>query len=262
MGSSIRIRMMGAFSVSTGGQTAGWLPEKTPKGVGLVELLILHRGEILSRRRLFRELWGGDAGAEYNGALKTLVSRTRRHLDAAAEDLGGCIVTARNGYLWASGPEVTADALDILDLCAESKWTVEPRRRLALARQLVDCYPADLYLNGVIDSGASLSAWLHREYLNTVSQCLSALRTAGDHAAICELTAAAIRVDPLDEGVSLARIRALLALNRVPEARMEYLRVTQAHRRELGSQPSPDLVRFQLAIAEAERRAPDAPEST
>ena len=69
-------------------------------------------------------------------------------------------------------------------------------------------------------------------------------------------------MDPLDEGVSLARIRALLALNRVPEARMEYLRVTQAHRRELGSQPSPDLVRFQLAIAEAERRAPDAPEST
>ena len=254
MASSILIQMMGGFTVTVDGVSADWLPVKTPKGVSLIELLVLHRDEIVTRRRLCRELWGGEAGPECNAALKTLVCRTRQHLNQVSEGLGDCIATARSGYRWQDLPGVAIDVVEVQALCAALKLPMEPERRMTLTRRLVACYRGDLFLNGLLDSGASLSAWLHREYMDAIEQCLRALRTANDPLTTCEITAAAIWVDSLDERVSASRIRAFLALNRPLEARMEYLRVVQAHRRELGSQPSAELVHLDRAIAEVERR--------
>ncbi len=246
--------MMGGFSVVVDGISADWLPARTPKGVSLVEMLILHRNETLSRHRLYQELWGADAGTECNPALKTLVCRTRRHLNLVAEGLGNCIATARNGYRWQDAPEVTVDVIGVQALFSELKLSLAPQRRLALTRQLIACYRGDLFLNGLFESGASLSAWLHREYLDAIERCLRDLRAADDYETVCAVTAAAIRVDSLDDGLSIAHMRALLALNRPREARAEYLRITQALRRELGNRPSAELQRMDHAIAEAERR--------
>lgn len=254
MPSRIIIRLMGRFSVAVDGRTEDWLPDKSPKGTALVELLILHRGEALSRRRLCRELWGDDSAVNGMAALKTLVCRTRQLLDRMSERLGGCIVTEKGGYRWQGVPGMDVDVDLICALCAELRQPMEPARRLSLTRMLIDLYRGDLYLNGVLDSGASMSAWLHRQYLGAVRPCVNALEAAQDREALCEIASAVLRVDEIDEECSLALMRALLAWERIPEARAEYQRISQELRRELGAPPSPELLRMELVIADAERK--------
>src|ERR671937_193900 len=65
--------------------------------LGLLALLLVHAGEVVSRDRLIDELWGGVPPASAAQSLDAYVSRLRRALREGGAD--GLLVTRAPGYL-------------------------------------------------------------------------------------------------------------------------------------------------------------------
>ena len=79
----MRVRVLGAFSVSVGSRTIGENTWRLKKAAGLVKLLALEPGHRMHRDRLMDLLWPGlDADAAANNLHRTLYSGRRLPLPA------------------------------------------------------------------------------------------------------------------------------------------------------------------------------------
>ena len=73
--------------------------ELTPKEFGLLEALLRHRGQVLSRDQLFRRVWGPAADTTGN-VVELYVHYLRKKLDPSSEDPEPMIRTVRGfGYV-------------------------------------------------------------------------------------------------------------------------------------------------------------------
>ena len=82
MSEDVTIRMMGEFSISVNGKEVTNLASRTKKGVSLMTYLVLNAGKQVPRQRLKNMLWSDYLHANPDGAMKTLISRLRKHLMA------------------------------------------------------------------------------------------------------------------------------------------------------------------------------------
>jgi DNA-binding response OmpR family regulator len=81
---------------------AGELVDLTPREFALLETLVLHRGQVLSRDRLVDAVWNADFSAESN-IVEVYIRSLRRKLDDGRRD--GLIETVRGvGYRFRADP--------------------------------------------------------------------------------------------------------------------------------------------------------------
>ena len=105
----IHVRLLGGFHVDVDGRTADSTLAKSPKGIALMQYLMLHQGGSVPARRLMEIMWPNETSTSPEGALKTLVSRLRTILTQVDPVLASCLVTARGGYRWETQNGVTVD---------------------------------------------------------------------------------------------------------------------------------------------------------
>ncbi|MBQ8076722.1 MAG: hypothetical protein IJ237_12160 [Oscillospiraceae bacterium] len=124
----VEIRLMGHFVIEIDGKIHEELMTLSPKGVSLLELLILAEGQTVQTDVLREELWhhdtvGMDPEEEKNRKqrekirLKTLVCRTRQYLNMLSPGLGECIASERGAYSWKSFPDLSIDVEEIKTIC-------------------------------------------------------------------------------------------------------------------------------------------------
>ena len=116
MPTQIRIQLMKNFAIYIDEIKVDQLVEKSRKGVALMEILILSRGQSVSNFRLMSALWSEEKSSNPENALKTLVSRMRALLNQLMPDLGGCIVAERGSYSWKCLPGMTVDVYEIEEI--------------------------------------------------------------------------------------------------------------------------------------------------
>lgn len=104
MGDTIRIRMMGDFTIYINAQQADHMVNKSRKGLAMMQYLIMNRDAQVSNRRLVSTFWPDENIVNPESALKTLVSRMRTLLNQISDGLGSCIVSNRGSYCWRSLP--------------------------------------------------------------------------------------------------------------------------------------------------------------
>ena len=108
--SSIRLRLLGSFQVDVDGASMTEVLGHSPKGIQLMQYLILNRGQMESTAALTRAMWPDSDATHPESALKTLISRLRTLMQQISPALGACLKTVRGGYQWETQPGVTVDA--------------------------------------------------------------------------------------------------------------------------------------------------------
>ena len=105
----IQIRMLGEFSLNYGEHKISETGNRSRRIFLLLALLICHRGQPLSQKRLFEQLWGNDADVSNpENTLRLLLHRTRALLDGLYDGAGrDCILRKDGSYYW--NPEVPAE---------------------------------------------------------------------------------------------------------------------------------------------------------
>lgn len=204
-GTTVTVRCFGAFEVHLAGEPVEcW---HAGKARNLFQYLLLNRGRIVRREKLFETLWPGGVWSPSTSSLKVAVHAVRRTLDQAARGRPGPrpveIVFRAHGYQL-NATDLWLD-VDEFDRAMREAHAAESRGARAEAvasyRRAADLYAGDFLAGETGD-------WIdvQREYYRTrVLYALTALRAdalrRGDHAEAIELCHRILDIDPCHEQV-------------------------------------------------------------
>lgn len=216
---------MDKFAIEVDGTVHDELMTVSPKGVSLIELLMLTGGRPVKSTVLVEELWRKNPRTltveqaekqllRAKNRLKVLVSRTREYLNLLSPQLGECIVSVRGAYAWQMSTDVDVDLNEILSLCSAiiqaPSFNVE---QWDLAEKLIRLYGTGLYLNSEWRSGPEKAFSLHEQYLQAVICYLQSLERRGDYLRVYTVCRDELKKDPDNQD--------LIRIQTVSRARLE-----------------------------------------
>ncbi len=250
MGDTIRIQMMESFALYIDEIREDQLVDKSRKGVALMQVLLLHRGEAVPNQRLMMILWPEEKSSNPENALKTLVSRMRALLNQIVPGLGKCIVSERGAYHWENMPGMAVDLYEIEDIFAElSGRARDDAGNVACYERLMELYSGDLaLLCEQNDWALSRVTSLHNRYISAVYNYIEFLKEAEDYVTVTTVCRRALNVDNFDDRLHMELMSALIKTERSNEAMHQYKYVMQLYYQYLGVRPSDDMQEFYKQI--------------
>ena len=202
----VQINLFGSFHVERDGKSVDEQLARSPKGMLLMQYLILAPRQTAEAKTLMQVMWPEENSTSPDTALKTLISRQRALLREISPELAMCLVTVRGGYRWVCPPEVSVDVLEFEEMLARMKLPggATPSEEM-LTRMLV------LYQGRLLADQQPQPAWLynrserlHQQFLQTVDSRLAQLQQAGHVHRYVALVRRAIDADPTNEALQQA----------------------------------------------------------
>lgn len=230
--SAIRLRLLGSFHVDVDGKPMTDVLAHSPKGVQLMQYLILNRGQMESTTALTRAMWPDSDATRPESALKTLISRMRTLMGQVSPALGACLKTVRGGYQWETQPGVSVDAEEFLELAEELHGRVDVDNDLQARsfRRMMSLYTGRLLRNQDQPEWMKKRADdLHQLYLNVVEEALQKLQDAGREQESIGICREALDADPLNNTMNMRLMDALVNSGREGEALQQYRYATELH---------------------------------
>lgn len=207
----VQINLFGSFHVERDGKSVDEQLARSPKGMLLMQYLILAPRQTAEAKTLMQVMWPEENSTSPDTALKTLISRQRALLREISPELAMCLVTVRGGYRWVCPPEVSVDVLEFEEMLARMKLPggATPSEEM-LTRMLV------LYQGRLLTDQQPQPAWLynrserlHQQFLQTVDSRLAQLQQAGYVHRYVALVRRAIDADPTNEALQQRLIEGL-----------------------------------------------------
>jgi DNA-binding SARP family transcriptional activator len=230
--SVIRLRLLGSFQVDVDGKSAAAVLAHSPKGVQLIQYLILNRGRMETTMALTQAMWPDSEASRPESALKTLVSRLRTLLQQVRPELGACLRTVRGGYQWVSQPGVSVDVEEFLDLAEDLRGRVDVDNDLQARsfRRMMSLYTGRLLQDQEQPEWMKQRAEaLHNLYLNVVEEALQKLRDAGRMQQMVSICREALDADPMSSTLNMRLMDALIHSGRESEALQQYHHASELH---------------------------------
>lgn len=230
--SIIRLRLLGSFQVDVDGQSATEVLAHSPKGVQLMQYLILNRGHMETTAALTRAMWPDSEATRPESALKTLISRLRTLLQQVRPELGACLRTVRGGYQWVTQPGVSVDAEEFLELAEELRGRIDVENDLQARsfRRMMSLYTGRLLQDQEQPDWMKQRAEsLHNLYLNVVEEALEKLQEAGREQQMVYICREALDADPLNSNINMRLMDALVHTGREGEALQQYQYASEMH---------------------------------
>ena len=215
--SAIRLRLLGSFRVEVDGKPKTDVLAHSPKGIQLIQYLILNRGHMETTQALTRAMWPDSDAIRPESALKTLISRMRTLMAQVSPSLGACLKTVRGGYQWESQPDVTVDAEEFLALAEELRGRIDVENDLQAHsfRKMMSIYSGRLLRDQEQPEWMQQRAEeIHRLYLNVVEEALTKLEAAGRTQQMVSICREALDADPLNRTLNLRLMDALVLSGR------------------------------------------------
>lgn len=222
MGSTIRIQVMGAFSVYVDGERVDMALSQSYKSINFIRHLIFANGDSITNEELIEALW--KTGRNSENALKTMVSRLRGTLNDIYPGLGECIVSDRGAYHWEKLPNMTIDLYDTERLMNRLMTEIDDERTTReLYEKLLLTYRVNLArLEKRDDRIAVRFRDLHMRYLYCVNAYTELLEVNQEWSKLIEVCRTALEVDDTDPDIHAALMTALVDLGQADEAMEEY----------------------------------------
>ena len=200
----VQINLFGSFHVERDGKSVDEQLARSPKGMLLMQYLILAPRQTAEAKTLMQVMWPEENSTSPDTALKTLISRQRALLREISPELAMCLVTVHGGYRWVCPPEVSVDVLEFEEMLM---------RMLVLyqGRLLADQQPQPAWLY-------NRSERLHQQFLQTVDSRLAQLQQAGYVHRYVALVRRAIDADPTNEALQQRLIEGLRQTERDTDA--------------------------------------------
>ncbi|WP_241979877.1 BTAD domain-containing putative transcriptional regulator [Cryobacterium glaciale] len=220
-----------------------------PKPRQILEILLVHLGQPVSKDRLIELLWGASAPVEALPTLESYVSVLRRHLQPGAGKFGPLQTTTGGYVLDRDLVEVDLDQFDVL--LQRAQKTI-PGLAYPLLLRALDLANAPLLGDELVPAWASDARDLHAARLTgariLASETAAALHRMDD---ALELANLALADEPLNERAWTALVLGLEASGRNAEGLQAFDRCRHAMQNELGCAPGPILRAAQLRLLRA-----------
>lgn len=199
--SQVQVNLFGGFHVERDGCSVDEQLSHSPKGLLLIQYLILAPNQTADAKSLMQIMWPEDNSSSPDTALKTLISRQRSLLRDISPELATCLVTVRGGYRWVCPPEVSVDVLEFGDIMKKLRQADNGTTSEELLMRMMVLYQGRLLANM-----PQKPMWmqdrterLHLQYLQTVDRRLQQLEEAGHVHRYVALVRRAIDADPTNE---------------------------------------------------------------
>ncbi len=230
--SAIRLRLLGSFHVDVDGRPMTDVLAHSPKGIQLMQYLILNRSCMETTQALTRAMWPDSDAVRPESALKTLISRLRTLLAQVDPALGACLKTVRGGYMWETQPNVSVDVEEFLALAEELHGRIDVENDLQTRsfRRMMGLYSGRLLRDQEQPEWMQKRAdALHNLYLNVVEEALQKLQDAGRTQQMVSICREALDADPLSSTLNMRLMDALVHSGRESEALQQYQYASELH---------------------------------
>src|SRR5512132_1527143 len=212
----------------------------------LLAALLVHAGEVISVDRLIEDLWGQQPPVHATNALQAVVSRVRRALGPAGQEL---LVTRAPGYVLAVEPD-QLDAHRFEQLVAEGRRLAErgaPGAGARFAQALALWQGPALADFAYQDFAQTEIARLEEARLAAQEDWIEAQLADGHHAQLVGELEQLVAANPLRERLRAQLMLALYRSGRQADALALYRQGRAVLDEELGLGPSPTLRQLEQA---------------
>ena len=105
----IQVNMFGGFTITMDNRTMSDSDNRSRKAWSLLSYLIVNRRKDVSINELFNAIWQEGMQDNPYGALKTLVFRVRKMMEAAGFPSQELILNQKGAYMWNPSWKLTID---------------------------------------------------------------------------------------------------------------------------------------------------------
>lgn len=251
----VQLSILGQFALRINGSPLSEPDNYASKRRSIISYLILHRERAVSQTELIETFYEDENQSNPVAALKMQIGRIRKRIGALMGDETDVIISKRGSYQWNPALTCWVDSEAFEGLCHEAKQEIaSDKERLSLYRQALEIYTGSLILekDNLLWSKA-LSSRYHVRYISAVEQYADLLIRNDFYADAEFVCLRAIEKDPINERLYTLLIQALLAQDKLGEARVYYKSIVEKLRNSLGVHPSEKLQNLYLQSMEVKK---------
>lgn len=251
----VQLSILGQFALRINGSPLSEPDNYASKRRSIISYLILHRERAVSQTELIEIFYEDENQINPVAALKMQIGRIRKWIGTLMDNETEVIISKRGSYQWNPALTCWVDSEVFESLCHEAKQEkTSDKERLSLYRQAMEIYTGNLVLekDNLLWSKA-LSSRYHVRYISAVEQYAELLIRNdfyADAEAVCQR---AIEKDPINERLYILLIQALLAQDKLGEAKVYYKSIVDTLRNSLGVHPSEELQNLYLQSMEVKK---------
>ncbi len=259
---AVVVRCFGAFEVSVGSAAVtSWHAGKARQ---LFQYLLLNRGRIIRREKLFETLWPGGAWSRSSSSLKVAVHGLRRTLERAA---GGApdlrpveVVSREHGYqLDATGLWLDIDEFDRALRAAHAAEARGARAEAtACYRRAARLYTGDFLAGEDGDWVDEQRAYYRTRALHALTCLRADALLRGDHAEAVDACRRILEIDPYQEEVYQTLMVLHARRGELGQVRSWHRMCVRRLQRDLNVPPAETTRRIFIRAVRGELRAPEA----
>lgn len=252
---TISVAMLGGFSLQVDGNLLTDEINRSQKLWNVLCYLIAHRDRNIPQSEFIELFWPEENSANPVNALKTLLYRARAMLEPLFPDELEPILSQRGSYSWNRAIACKVDADRFEELCKKAEAPgLADTARMELYQEAMALYRGD-YLPKLSNHMwvIPLSTRYHSLYIQAVKAYATLLERHEQFETMHALCSQASGLDPLDEGIHILIVRALLRLGKDAAALEQYERATDLLYRNLGVRPSDELRSLYTEIMAVEK---------
>ena len=218
----IRVTMFPSLTVSDGIQIMTEQEIRSDMVVKLFSYLVVNHRKNCSAQELTSVLWSDDESANPSGALKNLAYRLRTILKRMWPDRE-FILTGKSSYRWNPDVPVSIDAEEFMSEIRRGSHSEDINNKIRHFSKAFALYKGKFLRD--FESEAWVmpkTAQYESSYLALARELTELLERAGRYEEMTQVAQTALEIEPFDEKLHTALIRALIAQNRQDEAEDHY----------------------------------------
>ena len=236
----IQVNMFGGFTITMDNRTMSDSDNRSRKAWSLLSYLIVNRRKDVSINELFNAIWQEGMQDNPYGALKTLVFRVRKMMEAAGFPSQELILNQKGAYMWNPSWKLTIDTDRFEFLCKrilnsqDDMGNLEPEWREALG-----LYKGTFLPKSADESWVNpLHTYYHSLYQKLVYKTVDLLLKKENFSLITSICQTAVGIEPFDEEFHYYLVYSLYRDGHTSQAIEEYNHTMDLFYNEFSISPS------------------------
>lgn len=236
----VKVNMLGQFSITIGDKQVADTKHQSKKPWSILEYLITFRKRDITPNELIELIWADEESANPNGALKTLLFRSRKLLEPLGYSPQELIVQHRGSYAWNPNLTTVVDtdlfetaALNALEPNLPDEAKVEQSQK-AINLYKGDFLPKSEWENWVVP----ISTYYRSLYQKVVHMFSEYCMEQKDYPTVIDVCQQAAAIDPYDEDIHYKLILSLYYSGNASHALEHYNHTVDMFYNEFAISPS------------------------
>ena len=236
----IQVKMFGGCTITMDDKSMGDSDNRSRKAWNLLSYLIINRRKDVSINELFQAIWQDGMQDNPYGALKTLVFRVRKMMEAAGFPSQDLILNQKGAYMWNPSWELSIDTDRFEFLCRRILTSQEDMRDMEKEwKEALNLYRGAFLPKSADDSWVvPLNTYYHSLYQKLVKAVCGYLLDQQEYAQVEEICSRAAGIDRFAEDFYYYMIYAVYKQGNQKKALEQYKSTTELFYRERLITPS------------------------